>query len=52
MATMAVTKAVEASKSMVESRKSNGLGEDGEIPHPAGKAKGQRAMAGGCQLGA
>ncbi len=30
---------------MVEDKNSNGLGGGGEIPHSAGKAKGQRAMA-------
>ena len=30
---------------MVESKNSNGLGKDGQNAHPAGKAKGQRAMA-------
>ena len=47
-----VAKAAEVSAGVVESKKSNGLDGDGEIPHPAGKAKGPRAMAGGCQLGA
>ena len=41
----AVTNTVKASKSVVESKKSNGLDEGGEIPHPAGKAKGPRARA-------
>ena len=45
IATMTVANAAEASKSMAESKKSNGLGGGAEIPHSAGKAKGQRAMA-------
>ncbi len=34
---------------MVGSKNSNGLDGGAEIPHSAGKAKGQRAMAGRCQ---
>ena len=38
---MTVTKAVEGAKSMLETKKFNGVEGDSEIPNSAGKAKGQ-----------
>ena len=44
---MTVTKAAEASKRMVESRKSNGLGGGAEFPHSAEKPKATPRARGG-----